>query len=219
MKKIFVFAVIVLMMTQAGSVLARPGQAGNFYGNATTYRVTVSKVETSQDSSTWITLGEGVQEFDIAAVNAGAQVGSYVSNRSIPAGTYRYMRITVSRTMIVNGTGATGGVTYYTTANTVNVGTGGALGLGSANQANQANATIIIPAEASSPDPRETVTISGNNLISTATLPEPFTVVEGGGTLSINFNTQRTIEFDVNDSALPNPAFYPRPPDISIEFQ
>jgi hypothetical protein len=219
MKKIAATLFLGLMSLFAPEIiLAWPGQAGNFYGNATTYRVTVSKVETSQDGVDWHTVGEGTQTFDIASVNVGAQVGNYMSGASIPAGTYRYMRITVSRTMLINGSGSTGGVPYYTTANTINV-DGGTLGVGTANQAGQAQATILIPANAQSPVAGETIQVSGNNLIVTQTLNEPFTVTAGGGTLMVNFNTQRCLEFDPNENALPNPCFYPIPPTVSIEFR
>jgi hypothetical protein len=218
MKKLFSFLFIsVILVSGAKAVLAGPGQAGNFRGSATTYRVTISKIEVSQDNSTWVTLGEGTQTFDIASVNVGAQVGNYVTDKPIPAGTYKYIRITISRTMVINGSATNAGVTYYTTGNKLPI-SGGNLGIGSSVVGQRADATIVIPSEAPSPDPRETLEISGNNLIVTRVLEEPFTVAPGGGTLEVNFNTQSTIEFDPNENALPNPAFYPIPPSVTIDF-
>ena len=219
MKKYFFFLFIWAALTCGiNTTLAAPGDIGNFFGNAATYQVTVNKVEISQDSSTWLTLGNGARQFDIASVNVGEDVDNYMTAAEIPAGTYRYVRVTVSRTMRINGSGVSGAVTYYTTANTMNV-DGGQLGAGSNLQGNQAAGTIVIPSEAPSPDPRETIEVSGDNLIVTTTLDVPFTVTAGGGTLQINFDTQNTIEFDTNASALPIPAFYPIPPNITINFQ
>ena len=217
-RSFFVLFIWIALTCAINTTLAAPGDIGNFFGNATTYQVTASKVEISQDNSTWFTLGEGVQQFDIASVNVGEDVDNYMTVTAIPAGTYRYVRVTVSRTMRINGSGVSGAATYYTTANTMNV-DGGQLGVGSNLQGNQAAGTIVIPSEAPSPDPRETIEVSGDNLIVTTTLDEPFTVTAGGGTLAINFDTQNTIEFDTNESELPIPAFYPRPPNITIDFE
>ncbi len=218
MKKLIKLSIIIIaLFTYQTEASAAPGQAGNFFGNTTTYQVTISKIEISQDNSTWVTLGEGAQTFNIASTNVGAAVGNYVSNTAIPAGTYLYVRVTVSRTMQINGTGQTGGVTYYTTANTVNVGMG-TIGIGTNIAGGQAAATIIIPSDGT-PIGDETVVVSGGNLIVTETLSSPFTVLATGGTININFDTQNTVEFDPNENALPNPTFYPRPPAMTIVFE
>lgn len=206
-----------LLLYLGDNLYAGPGDAGNFYGNCTTYKVSVSKVETSTDNSNWVTLGEGAQEFDIASVSVGEQAGTYVSGMAIPLGTYRYMRITVSRTMKITGSGASGGTTYYTTAATQSVG-GGQLGISSTNLNSRAECTIIIPGDAPSPVADEVLVVSGDNLIVTNTLDEPFTVSAATGTLHINFKTQITLEFDIND--IPGQTvFWPLPPDVDITFQ
>lgn len=210
---ILILLAIIFPLLTRGFVYAGPGDPGNYYGNASVYRVTVSKVETSQDNVSWITLGEGAQEFDIASVSVGQQAGAYVSGKSIPLGTYRYMRVTISRTMYITGVSTSG--IQYTSSTTVDIG-GGLLGVATTTQNTQI-ATIVIPSSAQSPDPNETLQVSGNNLIVTSTLNEPFTVTAGSGTLEINFNTQTTIEFDPNDWS-GNVIFWPIPPNISIEY-
>jgi hypothetical protein len=204
---------IIFPLLSGDFVYAGPGDAGNYYGNASVYTVTISKVEISQDNLNWTTLGEGTQEFNIASVSVGQQVRAYVSGRSIPVGTYSYLRVTVSRTMYITGVSTSG--TQYTSSATESIG-GGLLGVASTNT-NTELATIVIPSSAQSPDPNETLEVSGNNLIVTATLSEPFTVTAGNGTLEINFNTQTTIEFDPDDSP-GKVIFWPLPPNISIQY-
>ena len=216
MRKLFI---IIIFLSMAGFVYAGPGDSNNFYGNADgTYIVTISKIEISQDNSTWITLGEGAQQFNIASLTVGTDFSNYVSNTSITAGTYKYVRVTVSRTIQIKGSGTNGGNVYYTTAATVSLG-GGSLGIASAanDNTNYATSTIVIPSSASSPDPNETLQISGDNLIATRTLDESFTVTSGGGSLRITFATQTSIEFDPDDSP-GNIIFWPIPPGMTFDF-
>lgn len=200
-------------------VYAGPGDSNNFYGNADgTYIVTISKIEISQNNSTWITLGEGAQVFNIASLTVGTDFSNYVSNTSITAGTYKYVRVTVSRTIQIKGSGTNSGNVYYTTAATVSLG-GGSLGVASAanDNTNYATSTIVIPSSASSPDPDEVLQVSGDNLIVTRTLDESFTVTSGGGSLRITFATQISIEFDPDDSP-GNTIFWPIPPSMTFNF-
>ncbi|NCO74356.1 MAG: hypothetical protein COW11_06535 [Candidatus Omnitrophica bacterium CG12_big_fil_rev_8_21_14_0_65_43_15] len=216
MKKLFI---IIIFLGMAGFVYANPGDSNNFYGNADgTYIVTISKIEISQDNSTWITLGEGAQQFNIASLTAGTDFSNYVSNTSITAGAYKYVRVTVSRAIQIKGSGTNSGHVYYTTAATVSV-DGGSLGVASAadDNTNYAIATIVIPSSASSPDPNEALEVSGDNLIVTRTLDELFTVTSGGGSLQITFTTQTSIEFDPDDSP-GNVIFWPIPPSMSFDF-
>jgi hypothetical protein len=208
---IILLAIIFPLLTW-DFLYAGPGETGNYYGNSSVYRVTISKVEVSQDKVSWITLGEGAQEFNIASVSVGQQAGAYVSGKGIPVGTYRYVRVTVSRTMYISGSGVKDSTRYYTSAETVE-GLGGSGQFGVATTTtNTEIATIVIPSQCPSPDPtRETLEVSGDNLIVTSTLEEPFTVTAGSGTLEINFHTQTTIEFDPDD--VPGKIiFWPIPP-------
>ena len=219
MKRLFIslFALMVLLGT-AGTSYAGPGDPNNFFGTSNAiYKVTISKIEISQDKTNWVTLGEGSQVFNIASLTVGSDFLNYVSNKSIPTGTYKYVRVTISRTMYIKGSGTFGGNTYYTTAGTISS-DGGSLGIASTNSADYATATIVIPSVASSPDPNETLLVSGNNLIATRTLDESFTVPAGGGSLKLTFATQRTIEFDPDDVPLKT-IFWPIPPNMTFTFR
>lgn len=213
MKKLLFFLSVAIVLTIGIKTgLAAPGDAANEYGDTTIYNITVSKVEISQDNAAWHTVGEGAQAFNICDANVGAQVGNYMTATAIPAGTYRYVRHTMSRTLQIRGTSAT----YATTAATQAV-LGGQMGLAQAVALGAATGTIVIPADAAEhPMGNETVEISGNNMIVTVTLNTPFTVTGSGGTLSIAFNTQNTIEFDVGFPGVI--IFYPRPPSATITF-
>jgi len=83
-------------------------------GAADIYQVTVTKVEFSQDGSTYFTVFEGSQTIDIASVNAGAVAASLVSGASVPPGTYTRVRATHDPTMQLSGYINIGGNTQYT---------------------------------------------------------------------------------------------------------
>jgi len=88
------------------------------YGAATTYDVTLKKLElcasgsaidnTGSTAPTCVSpfvMGSNQQSFDIASVAAGADLGSYGSVTGVPAGTvYTYVRMTLSRTFSISGT-------------------------------------------------------------------------------------------------------------------
>ena len=83
------------------------------------YKVTLKKLELSTNGgSTWITIKEADQEMDIASVNAGQVAAGYISNVSIPVGTYNRMRVTISATFKMQGFAYynTNNKTYFTTA-------------------------------------------------------------------------------------------------------
>jgi len=125
-KKISLWFLILLLVSSIKTrVYADSGPNPLFTGNAGsevsgTYTITIKKMEISTDGNTWVTLGESTQDFNIAGYSIGDSVGSYISNNSIPAGTYNYLRITQSRTMTIKGrsgdqdSGA--GVLYYYTS-------------------------------------------------------------------------------------------------------
>ncbi|MCM8800124.1 MAG: DUF4382 domain-containing protein [Candidatus Omnitrophica bacterium] len=216
--KIF-FIVFTTAVISNSLAYATPGQPETFKGSCTTYRVTVKKVEISTDKQNWVVLGEGEQEFDIASAGVGEQVGSYVSATSIPAGTYRYVRVTLSRDMYVEGSATSSGTTYYTTATTMDI-AGGQLGIATTDSNQQALCHIVIPSgsgETYSPDPNEDLEVSGDDFIVTSTLSDPVTISESSGVLEIEFPTQNTLDFDPDD--VPGKVvFWPIPPDISIDF-
>lgn len=85
-------------------VLAAPGDTAT--DRATSYEVEVSEAKLCTDSlcGGGFVVGSGSQEFDIAGVAAGAEVGSYASINNLPAGTYTHIRVLVSRDITISGT-------------------------------------------------------------------------------------------------------------------
>lgn len=89
------------------------GAAGGEIGGQ--YMITIKKIELSTDGTNFITVGESNgTTFNIANMSAGSDFQSFVSNETIPAGTYNYLRITMSRTITFKGMGQNAGTYYYT---------------------------------------------------------------------------------------------------------
>ena len=100
--------------------------AANFPGTSATptiYQVTLKKVEISTGSDGVgscegsFLVGSSTKAFDIAAVGAGAAVGSYANLSTLPIGsTFTHVRVTVDSAISVRASGADGGVTCFTSA-------------------------------------------------------------------------------------------------------
>jgi hypothetical protein len=106
--------VVVSLNVGVGSLWAASGDADG------TYTVTVTKVEASQDGSTFTTLFEGSQDINIAAVGAGAVAAGLVSGASVGTGTYTTVRVTIGSTLRVKGfvNNSAGTFTFYTNGGT-----------------------------------------------------------------------------------------------------
>ena len=95
---------------------------------ALSYKITMNQLEvsTTGDATGAVTVVSTPQQFDIAAFNAGAVVGSWFSGVNLAPGTYDWMRRTVSRTFYGQGYVTSGGFDYYTSSNpdTVTFGAG-----------------------------------------------------------------------------------------------
>lgn len=188
---IFLLVLIVIGLIKT-DIYAQPNPA--FYGDAGsevdgTYTVTMKKIEISEDGSTWVTLGEQTQSFNIASGSAGASIGSYISNSSVPVGTYNYLRITQSRTITIKGrSGDQNGNYYYTTTS-------------------QGKVSGFYKAG-------ETLVISGNDMIITKDQSSNPIVISEGQTksMAISFNTESMIGFEAAGSDY---IFYPMAPQES----
>jgi hypothetical protein len=209
--------VLFFIVSLVGFVYAKPGDPGNFYGNCEIYKVNVSKLEISQDNINWLTLGEGVQEFDIVSDSASQKVAAYINGKSLLPGTYKYLRVTLSRAVGVKGKATSYGKTYYTTSSTAIV-EGGKLGEASDNQKDYALCSMLIPSGFPSPDPVQTLVSSGDNLIITDTLSDPFAVESKGGAIAITFDKPIKIEFDPDEST-GKVTCWPFPPHLNIKHQ
>lgn len=79
-------------------------------GDATTYEITITKIEiceSSDGASTCtnpLTIGSSSKDFDIASASVGAEIGTYAPLNTIPKGTTAtHMRVTMSRSIDVSG--------------------------------------------------------------------------------------------------------------------
>ncbi len=75
-------------------------------GAATTYNITINKIElcTSSACSSPLTIGSSAKAFDIASASVGAELGSYAPLNSIPKGTtVTHVRVTMSRSIGIAG--------------------------------------------------------------------------------------------------------------------
>jgi len=88
--------------------------AGDAMGIASKYEITMLKIElctdaplTTEEDVTCtgaVVVGTGNKVFDIAAVNVGATIGTFVSSTGLPIGvTYKYAKPTFSKKMTIRG--------------------------------------------------------------------------------------------------------------------
>ncbi len=161
----------------AGLLLWNAGPAWAASGNADgTYTVTVTKVETTKDGTSFTTLFEGSQDINIAAANAGAVAASLASGVSLAPGTYTQVRVTIGGTLRLKGYVNNGATTIFTNggADTAAFSTnssaadtpGGTYAISSfaipaANRTNTQSVTIIVPAGGSPPTARISFDTSG----------------------------------------------------------
>ncbi len=117
LKRIFYCSLILsgLVFLMSTDLIAQPTLVGT--GTPNVYKVTMKKLEISQDGSTWVTVADTENQVDIASVNAGSAVGSWIAHTDIPVGTYITMRPTVSATFVMRGFVyySTTDKTYFTT--------------------------------------------------------------------------------------------------------
>jgi len=89
-------------------------------GDATTYEITITKIEICESSACTspLTIGSSSKEFNIASAAVGAEIGTYAPLNTIPKGTTAtHMRVTMSRAIdiagVVDGIIAGGGAPNY----------------------------------------------------------------------------------------------------------
>lgn len=222
MRKKYTFSILIFSLAvlfECGAVFA---QSADFTGSAGsdisgTYTVIMKRVEISTDGTSWVTLGDTQTSFNIASGDAGATIGTFISNASIPVGTYTRLRATQSRRITIKGrSGAQGGNYYYTTtANGIHSGSGmylaGAVAVASWPPADYEGVDFQVPADATG-QPGETLVISGDDMIMTKDLSGDPIVISEGATLpmSLSFDTQNMIGFQSVGSG--NYIFFPMAP-------
>lgn len=203
MKKIF----LILLFT---FLILNKGYAATATGEATEYEITMKKVELCSDATctTPITVGERDMAADIAAVDAGATVGSYASTSGIPSGTYSHIRITISRTIQITGTvvisdssscftdGGTDNVAdnlLVTTATSASSTTmylvdddSYAVGTGDTSAEN-------ITIGYTNPTYASSMSVSGDNAVMIYELTEPYTRLLKAPVIKVAFNTENAV--------------------------
>lgn len=173
------------------------------------YEVTVKKIEFhNQATGSFVTVKEADLTFNIASVTAGATVGSYISGAEIPEGTYDQVRVTISRNMGIQATGAVGATTYYTTSGSTDIpgGLGSAVTI-STNSNQYAKGTLQIPSNVSGVD------ATAGTFTETDTLSSPI-VVKKGLTKSMKIKFDVTNKVTLDDTNL---IAYPTQPGVSEE--
>jgi len=179
-----------------------------------TYTITMKKMEISEDQTTWVTLGEQTKAFNIASKDVGATVDSYISNSSIPIGTYNYLRFTLSRTIIIEGQGDYSGSTYYTSTQNGSFITGGnTFYFASTDEGGLESVSFKVPDDAEGGE-NETLTLTDTDMIITKDLSGNPIVINEDDTkgMVMSFNTESMIGFEYHDGE-GKYYFYPMPPD------
>jgi hypothetical protein len=120
-KAIFTSLFLTLVIFIVFPQYAFSHNSGTLTGTPNTYNVTFKKFEIRNTSGTWVVIKNEDQTFNIATVNAGAQIGSYASG-NFSVGSYNRVRVTVSATFSIKGFVYDSGAdrTYYTTSSGTN---------------------------------------------------------------------------------------------------
>ena len=203
MKKIF----LILLFT---FLILNKGYAATATGEATEYEITMKKVELCSDATctTPITVGEIDMAADIAAADAGANVGNYASTAGIPSGTYSHIRITISRTIQITGTVViSGSSSCFTDGGTDNVAdnllvtTATSASSTTMYLVNDDSYTVGTGAGAGSditigytnPTYASSMIVSGDNAVMIYELTEPYTRLLKAPVIKVAFNTENAV--------------------------
>ena len=203
MKKIF----LILLFT---FLILNKGYATTATGEATEYEITMKKVELCSDATctTPITVGETDMAADIAAADAGANVGNYASTAGIPSGTYSHIRITISRTIQITGTVViSGSSSCFTDGGTDNVADN--LLVTTATSASSTTMYLVnddgykvgtgdtsredITIGYTNPTYASSMSVSGDNAVMIYELTEPYTRLLKAPVIKIAFNTENAV--------------------------
>lgn len=203
MKKIF----LILLFT---FLILNKGYAATATGEATEYEITMKKVELCSDATctTPITVGEIDMAADIAAVDAGATVGSYASTSGIPSGTYSHIRITISRTIQITGTVViSDSSSCFTDGGTDNVADN--LLVTTATSASSTTMYLVnddsyevgtgttdsehITIGYTNPTYASSMSVSGDNAVMIYELTEPYTRLLKAPVIKVAFNTENAV--------------------------
>ena len=205
MKKLFYIFVFTLL-------IFNKSYAASGKGEATTYLVTMKKVEICEDSScsSSYTIGERDMEADIASVTAGADVGNFSPTTGIPIGTtYTHLRVTIDRTFRITGSVTLTGDDCYTDGTTMASATQMPLGktsssavatrmelvtagdYGASDGKKDSASNLII--NYSSPTYATSMTVSGDNAVMIYALESAYTAGLKPPVIRVKFDTSEAI--------------------------
>ena len=238
MKKLLFKLLIILSFTSLNSISAYSAEAT---GLATTYKLTITKMELCETGSTaanclnpiTVSLPGIGTALDIAAVTAGETAGTIGNFGLATAGTtYTYLQATMSRAITAKGSASDGSTTCYTKGN----GSLSAMGAAETTSGDSTEATLYVPAfvdatnfpqinsvadrEGTSPRTAGTVNASDSHFQSREALALPFTLDPTAiPTVTIAFSTAGAIT--AHDAANCDNAtvMYATPPDATITIQ
>lgn len=170
------------------------------------YKLLLKKFEISTDKSNWVTLEEGDVWIDVASVAPNtALLANYATNTNIPAGTYRYYRLTMGANYFIKGFAKQAGTTYYTTSHSaVSLCNGNpcsdddsTAGIASTNKDDYAECELKV--NTYSTDPGFGATNGGDFFTWTQPFSQALVVKEGEiKKITITFNIGNGIEFRPN---------------------
>lgn len=218
--------IITCSLVVLGPVVANAATPG-ISANATSYEITVTKVELCRSSAcdSPFVLGSSSKSFDIAAVSAGADVGNYIDIKSIPLyQTWSHVRVTMSTTISITASGQDDSANNCNTDSTNNASTHTSLGVSAAGAASLQN--FVVPdvgAFAGNPNSSDyaaynlSKTDGASTMTVTYALPTPYTCKGKMPRIEVKFNTQGTLNFyDASGSGGAACSSYPLPPNVTI---
>ena len=233
--RFFSAAAAAALLVPCAAYAAFPGTPAT----PTIYQVTLKKVEicTGSDGvgscNGAFVVGTSTKSFDIAAVGAGAAVGSYANLSTLPVGsTFTHVRVTVDSVITVRASGADGVGTCFTQA----------AGGGSASAASAATfaggpavtGTVYVPHVGSYTVAGATVTLTeadfqtsgsrgyikrpnDSDVLITYSLTAPYTpVLNKQPQVTVKFNVTGAIGFKFTGVACD---VFPEPPSVTITVQ
>lgn len=175
----------------------------------TSYIVTMKKMEFSTDGVNFVTFAEGGGDFDIASVPPGGSVGAFGAGQVLPAGTYKWMRATISRYFKITASVPDAGSVQPARTDTNNAANGTyndgfvtftGLGVASTDGGTATLQTIPVPIELEFPeDEMHSVVIIGTSDIRfSEQLEQSFTVPKGSTTpptMRLDFDVTNAVSF------------------------
>lgn len=225
-------ALLLLSLTLTSPAYAQLVQE---FGPATTYEVTLKKVELcAQGSAIDLTgtaqptclspfvLGNETEAFDIASASVGAAIGGYGDFSSPPAGTtYTHARMTLSRTFTLAGLLAGSGCR---TDSSGTPGNAGNAAIGTHDGApGTAQTMVIVDTNAFAPGTpsdqdywQNGLVLNGADFTFTAELPQPFVATGTLPTIRVAFNTQQGLGGMFNGGVC---LLYPGYPSVTLSTQ